>query len=60
MFLGFGVVDTTSDFIYIFYAGEDEPQIIEMSKIGNGGTSNDTNKSLAEAIANTTRLLARH
>ena len=60
MLLGFGVVDTTSDFIYIFYAGEDEPQIIEMSKIGNGGTSNDTNKSLAEAIANTTRLLARH
>ena len=60
MLLGFGVVDTTSDFIYIFYAGESEPQIIEMNKIGNGGSANDTNRSLAEAIANTTRLLARH
>lgn len=59
MLLGLGVVDVTSDYIYIFYAGESEPQIIEMSKIGNGGSSNDTNKALAEAIANTTRLMAR-
>jgi hypothetical protein len=59
MLLGLGVVDVTSDYIYIFYAGESEPQIIEMSKLGNGGSANDTNKALAEAIANTTRLMAR-
>ena len=59
MLLGFGVVDTTSDIIYLFYAGESEPQIIEVNKLGN--ESGDTvNKSLAEAIANTTRLMARH
>ena len=60
MLLGFGVVDTTSDYIYLFYAGESEPQIIAMDKLGNNGGSDNTNKSLAEAIANTTRLLARH
>ena len=61
MLLGFGVVDTTSDIIYLFYAGEPEPQIIEVSKVGNGNDSADAvNKSLAEAIANTTRLMARH
>ena len=60
MLLGFGVVDTTSDYIYFFYAGESEPQIIAMDKLGNGSGSDNTNKSLAEAIANTTRLLARH
>ena len=59
MLLGFGVVDVTSDYIYLFYAGESEPQIIEMNKLGNGGSGNDTNKSLAEAIANTTRMMAR-
>ena len=60
MLLGFGVVDTTSDYIYLFYAGESEPQIIAMDKLGNGSGNDNTNKSLAEAIANTTRLLARH
>lgn len=60
MLLGFGVVDTTSDYIYLFYAGESEPQIIAVDKLGNGSGSDSTNKSLAEAIANTTRLLARH
>lgn len=60
MLLGFGVVDTTSDYIYLFYAGESEPQIIAVDKLGNGSGSDNTNKSLAEAIANTTRLLARH
>ena len=60
MLLGFGVVDTTSDYIYLFYAGESEPQIIAMDKLGNNGGSDNTNKSLAEAVANTTRLLARH
>ena len=60
MLLGFGVVDTTSDYIYLFYAGESEPQIISMDKLGNGSGNDNTNKSLAEAIANTTRLLARH
>ena len=60
MLLGFGVVDTTSDYIYLFYAGESEPQIITVDKLGNGSGSDSTNKSLAEAIANTTRLLARH
>lgn len=59
MLLGFGVVDTTSDYIYIFYAGEADPQIIEMSKLGGGG-STDPNKALADALVNTTRLLARH
>ena len=60
MLLGFGVVDTTSDYIYLFYAGESEPQIIAMDKLGNNAGGDNTNKSLAEAIANTTRLLARH
>jgi hypothetical protein len=60
MLLGFGVVDTTSDYIYLFYAGESEPQIIAMDKLGNNASGDNTNKSLAEAIANTTRLLARH
>ena len=60
MLLGFGIVDTTSDYIYLFYAGESEPQIIAMDKLGNGSGNDNTNKSLAEAIANTTRLLARH
>ena len=60
MLLGFGVVDTTSDYIYLFYAGESEPQIIAVDKLGNGSGNDTTNKSLAEAIANTTRLLARH
>lgn len=59
MLLGFGVVDTTSDYIYLFYAGESEPQIIEMSKLG-GNNGGDVNKALAESIANTTRMLARH
>ena len=47
-------------YIYLFYAGESEPQIIAMDKLGNGSGNDNTNKSLAEAIANTTRLLARH
>ena len=49
-----------NDYIYFFYAGESEPQIIAMDKLGNGSGNDNTNKSLAEAIANTTRLLARH
>lgn len=60
MLLGFGVVDTTSDYIYLFYAGESEPQIIAMDKLGNNADGDKLNKSLAEAIVNTTRLLARH
>ena len=38
---------------------DEQAEIIEMSKLGNGGSANDTNKALAEAIANTTRLMAR-
>ena len=34
--------------------------MIAMDKLGNGSGNDNTNKSLAEAIANTTRLLARH
>jgi len=59
MLLCLGVVDDINESVYFFFAGEDNPQIISLDKVGNQG-DDDTARTLAEVLKNQSQYLQRH
>jgi hypothetical protein len=59
MLLCLGVVDDINEAVYFFFAGEDDPQIISLDKVGNQG-DDDTARTLAEVLKNQSQYLQRH
>lgn len=50
MLLGFGIVDQVNETLYLYYAGEDNPTIADITKLGKSGDKSD-NSDLIKSLA---------
>lgn len=61
MLLGVGIVDDINDVIYFLFSGEDEYRIVEIDKVGQGGSDGDSSTALLmKMLNNTIGALTRH